>query len=96
MEQRLLELNRKSAAARERLLELIEQQKQSVAGRAFNSDSPIPASAFSPAGMMGEGVRSGFLSGNDFIVSIWFSAGAELVPERELPSHHRGERRWAF
>ncbi|XP_011487240.1 spindle and centriole-associated protein 1 isoform X2 [Oryzias latipes] len=69
VEQRLLELNRKSAAARERLLELIEQQKQSVAGRAFNSDSPIPASAFSPA------------------------AGAELVPERELPSHHRGERR---
>uniref|UniRef100_A0A3P9KXC0 Spindle and centriole-associated protein 1 n=1 Tax=Oryzias latipes TaxID=8090 RepID=A0A3P9KXC0_ORYLA len=98
VEQRLLELNRKSAAARERLLELIEQQKQSVAGRAFNSDSPIPASAFSPetAGMMGEGVRSGFLSGNDFIVSIWFSAGAELVPERELPSHGRGERRWAF
>ncbi|RVE58825.1 hypothetical protein OJAV_G00197730 [Oryzias javanicus] len=48
VEQRLLELNRKSAAARERLLELIEQQKQSVAGRAFHSDSPIPASAFSP------------------------------------------------
>uniref|UniRef100_A0A3P9KWW9 Spindle and centriole-associated protein 1 n=1 Tax=Oryzias latipes TaxID=8090 RepID=A0A3P9KWW9_ORYLA len=74
VEQRLLELNRKSAAARERLLELIEQQKQSVAGRAFNSDSPIPASAFSPE----------------------TAAGAELVPERELPSHGRGERRWAF
>uniref|UniRef100_A0A3P9KWW7 Spindle and centriole-associated protein 1 n=1 Tax=Oryzias latipes TaxID=8090 RepID=A0A3P9KWW7_ORYLA len=71
VEQRLLELNRKSAAARERLLELIEQQKQSVAGRAFNSDSPIPASAFSPE----------------------TAAGAELVPERELPSHGRGERR---
>ncbi|KAF6727309.1 Spindle and centriole-associated protein 1 [Oryzias melastigma] len=48
VEQRLLELNRKSAAARERLLELIEQQKQSVAGRVLHSDSPIPASAFSP------------------------------------------------
>ncbi|KAM8823740.1 spindle and centriole-associated protein 1 isoform 2-T2 [Spinachia spinachia] len=46
VEQRLLELNRQSAAARGRLLELIEQQKQSTV--ASNSSSPIPPSAFSP------------------------------------------------
>ncbi|XP_034562126.1 spindle and centriole-associated protein 1 [Notolabrus celidotus] len=44
VEQRLLELNRQSAEARGRLLELIEQQKQSVSP----SGSPIPPSAFSP------------------------------------------------
>ncbi|XP_062415301.1 spindle and centriole-associated protein 1 isoform X4 [Pungitius pungitius] len=46
VEQRLLELNRQSAAARGRLLELIEQQKQSTV--ASTSSSPIPPSAFSP------------------------------------------------
>ncbi|XP_040023322.2 spindle and centriole-associated protein 1 isoform X2 [Gasterosteus aculeatus] len=46
VEQRLLELNRQSAAARHRLLELIEQQKQSTV--ASNSSSPVPPSAFSP------------------------------------------------
>lgn len=44
VEQRLLELNRQSAAARGRLLQLIEQQKQNVSP----SGSPIPPSAFSP------------------------------------------------
>ncbi|XP_038149549.1 spindle and centriole-associated protein 1 isoform X1 [Cyprinodon tularosa] len=48
VEQRLLELNRQSAAARSRLLELIEQQKQSSLVRVSPSASPIPASAFSP------------------------------------------------
>ncbi|KAM6907940.1 spindle and centriole-associated protein 1 [Lycodopsis pacificus] len=48
VEQRLLELNRQSAAARGRLLELIEQQKQSVTSKASPSNSPIPPSAFSP------------------------------------------------
>uniref|UniRef100_UPI0037E70CC0 spindle and centriole-associated protein 1 n=1 Tax=Semicossyphus pulcher TaxID=241346 RepID=UPI0037E70CC0 len=43
VEQRLLELNRQSAAARGRLLELIEQQKQNVSP----SGSPIPPSAIS-------------------------------------------------
>ncbi|XP_051267181.1 spindle and centriole-associated protein 1 isoform X2 [Dicentrarchus labrax] len=51
VEQRLLELNRESAAARGRLLELIEQQKQSVSP----SDSPIPHSACSPQPAAGGG-----------------------------------------
>ncbi|KAI3355268.1 hypothetical protein L3Q82_018122 [Scortum barcoo] len=48
VEQRLLELNRQSAAARGRLLELIEQQKQTVSVKVSPSGSPIPPSAFSP------------------------------------------------
>ncbi|XP_026148669.1 spindle and centriole-associated protein 1 isoform X2 [Mastacembelus armatus] len=48
MEQRLLELNRQSAAARGRLLELIEQQKQSVSIEVSPSVSSIAPSAFSP------------------------------------------------
>ncbi|KAK5897877.1 hypothetical protein CgunFtcFv8_015341 [Champsocephalus gunnari] len=48
VEQRLLELNRQSAAARGRLLELIDKQKQSVSARVSPSDSPVPPSAFSP------------------------------------------------
>ncbi|XP_071341291.1 spindle and centriole-associated protein 1 [Trachinotus anak] len=48
VEQRLLELNRQSAAARGRLLELIEQQKQCVSSKVSPSVSPIPASALSP------------------------------------------------
>lgn len=56
VEQRLLELNRQSAAARGRLLELIEQQKQCLSSKAPPSGSPIPASAFSPhtAGTVGQ------------------------------------------
>ncbi|XP_035510850.1 spindle and centriole-associated protein 1 [Morone saxatilis] len=53
VEQRLLELNRQSAAARGRLLELIEQQKQSVSAKVSPSDSPIPHSAFSPQSAAG-------------------------------------------
>lgn len=55
VEQRLLELNRQSAAARGRLLELIEQQKQNVSAKVSPAGSPIPPSAFSPqsAGMNG-------------------------------------------
>uniref|UniRef100_A0A3B5LTD0 Spindle and centriole-associated protein 1 n=1 Tax=Xiphophorus couchianus TaxID=32473 RepID=A0A3B5LTD0_9TELE len=48
VEQRLLELNRQSAAARSRLLELIEQQKRSSSLRISPSVSPIPSSAVSP------------------------------------------------
>ncbi|XP_034416507.1 spindle and centriole-associated protein 1 isoform X2 [Cyclopterus lumpus] len=48
VEQRLLELNRQSAAARGRLLELIEEQKQNVIAKVSPSNSPIPPSAFSP------------------------------------------------
>uniref|UniRef100_A0A4W6DKY4 Spindle and centriole-associated protein 1 n=1 Tax=Lates calcarifer TaxID=8187 RepID=A0A4W6DKY4_LATCA len=55
VEQRLLELNRQSAAARGRLLELIEQQKQSVSSKVSPSVSPSPTSALSPhtAGTVG-------------------------------------------
>ncbi|XP_076027421.1 spindle and centriole-associated protein 1 [Genypterus blacodes] len=48
VEQRLLELNRQNAAARSRLLELIEEQKQSVSAKRSPSVSPVPPSAFSP------------------------------------------------
>lgn len=48
MEQRLLELNRQSAAARGRLLELIEKQKENSSPVASPPASPIPASAVSP------------------------------------------------
>ncbi|XP_070784482.1 spindle and centriole-associated protein 1 [Enoplosus armatus] len=55
VEQRLLELNRQSAAARGRLLELIEQQKQNVSAKRSPSVSPIPPSAFSPHSAVGGG-----------------------------------------
>ncbi|XP_011606174.2 spindle and centriole-associated protein 1 [Takifugu rubripes] len=48
IEQRLLEINRQSAAARGRLLELIEQQKQNASSVVSPCASPVPASAFSP------------------------------------------------
>ncbi|XP_029002166.1 spindle and centriole-associated protein 1 [Betta splendens] len=48
VEQRILELNRQSAAARGRLLELIEQQKQSVSSKVSPSVSPTPQPTFSP------------------------------------------------
>ncbi|TDG97309.1 hypothetical protein EPR50_G00224560 [Perca flavescens] len=53
--QRLLELNRQSAAARGRLLELIEQQKQSDVAKVSPSDSPISPSAFRPHSAVGGG-----------------------------------------
>ncbi|XP_067108069.1 spindle and centriole-associated protein 1 isoform X1 [Osmerus mordax] len=53
MEQRLLELNQQSAAARNRLLELIEQQQQSISARGSPSVSPsvspIPPHSLSTA-----------------------------------------------
>ncbi|GAA6217312.1 spindle and centriole-associated protein 1 [Lates japonicus] len=55
VEQRLLELNRQSAAARGRLLELIEQQKQSVSSKVSPSVSPSPSSALSPHTAVGGG-----------------------------------------
>ncbi|KAM4534425.1 spindle and centriole-associated protein 1 isoform 2-T2 [Odontesthes bonariensis] len=79
VEQRLLELNRQSAAARGRLIELIEQQKQSVAVKVSPTVSPIPPSAFSPHTAAGGGSPE---------VSM-------LLPERELPSHNDGVRRSA-
>ncbi|KAK5849676.1 hypothetical protein PBY51_013990 [Eleginops maclovinus] len=59
LEQRLLELNRQSAAARGRLLELIDKQKQSVAARVSPSHSPVPPSAFSPHSADGGGSPEG-------------------------------------
>ncbi|KAK9527743.1 hypothetical protein VZT92_014277 [Zoarces viviparus] len=80
VEQRLLELNRQSAAARGRLLELIEQQKQSVTAKASPSNSPIPPSAFSPHSAAGGGSPE------------W----SMLPPEQEPPSQTGGvERRSA-
>lgn len=48
VEQRLLELNKQSAAARSRLLKLIEQQKENISAKTSSADSTIPPSAFSP------------------------------------------------
>ncbi|XP_008298955.1 spindle and centriole-associated protein 1 [Stegastes partitus] len=79
VEQRLLELNRQSAAARGRLLDLIEQQKQNVSARVSPSVSPIPPSAFSPNTAAEGGSRE---------VSV-------LLPERELWSNSGGDRRYA-
>ncbi|TNN88848.1 Spindle and centriole-associated protein 1 [Liparis tanakae] len=80
VEQRLLELNRQSAAARGRLLELIEQQKQNVTAKVSPSNSPIPPSAFSPHSPAAGGSPE---------VSL-------LLPEQELLSQTGGgERRSA-
>ncbi|XP_056290792.1 spindle and centriole-associated protein 1 isoform X2 [Pseudoliparis swirei] len=80
VEQRLLELNRQSAAARGRLLELIEQQKQNVIAKVSPSNSPIPPSAFSPHSPAAGGSPE---------VSL-------LLPEQKLPSQTGGgERRSA-
>ncbi|XP_022599927.1 spindle and centriole-associated protein 1 isoform X3 [Seriola dumerili] len=79
VEQRLLELNRQSAAARGRLLELIEQQKQSISSKVSPSVSPIPASALSPHTAVGGGSPE---------VSM-------LLPAQELLSQAGGERRSA-
>ncbi|XP_077592152.1 spindle and centriole-associated protein 1 [Stigmatopora nigra] len=48
VQQRLLELNRQSTAARERLLDLIELQKRNICAGVSPSGSPVPPSAFSP------------------------------------------------
>ncbi|XP_054893152.1 spindle and centriole-associated protein 1 [Poeciliopsis prolifica] len=73
VEQRLLELNRQSAAARSRLLDLIEQQKQSASLRISPSVSPIPSSAVSP-NAAAEGQTS---------------EESVLPPERESGSHQQ-------
>ncbi|XP_014830888.1 PREDICTED: spindle and centriole-associated protein 1 isoform X1 [Poecilia mexicana] len=73
VEQRLLELNRQSAAARSRLLELIEQQKQSASLRISPSASPIPSSAVSP------NAAAGGQSSEETV----------LPPEREFGSHRQ-------
>ncbi|KAM9337452.1 spindle and centriole-associated protein 1 [Symphorus nematophorus] len=80
VEQRLLELNRQSAAARGRLLELIELQKQSVSAKVSPCDSPIPPSAFSPQSAGGGGSPEASM----------------LLPEQQLLSQTGGaERRYA-
>ncbi|XP_037135348.1 spindle and centriole-associated protein 1 [Syngnathus acus] len=61
VQQRLLEVNRKSAAARGRLLDLIEQQKQTLSARVSPSVSPVPPSAFSPRTSGGSGSMDGSL-----------------------------------
>ncbi|XP_036414615.1 spindle and centriole-associated protein 1 isoform X2 [Colossoma macropomum] len=48
MEERLQQLNRQSAAARAKLLELIEQQKQTTSLNVSPSISPIPPQSISP------------------------------------------------
>uniref|UniRef100_A0A3B4BLV9 Spindle and centriole-associated protein 1 n=1 Tax=Periophthalmus magnuspinnatus TaxID=409849 RepID=A0A3B4BLV9_9GOBI len=48
VEQRLLELNRQSAAARTRLLEIIDQQKRITSAKLSPSVSPVPHSDVSP------------------------------------------------
>ncbi|XP_008394534.1 spindle and centriole-associated protein 1 isoform X2 [Poecilia reticulata] len=73
VEQRLLELNRQSAAARSRLLELIEQQKQSASLRISPSVSPVPSSAVSP------NAAAGGQSSEETV----------LPPEREFGSHRQ-------
>ncbi|XP_077365158.1 spindle and centriole-associated protein 1 isoform X2 [Festucalex cinctus] len=60
-QQRLLELKRQSAAARGQLLDLIEQQKQTLSVRVSPSGSPVPASAFSPRPSGGSGSTDGSL-----------------------------------
>lgn len=48
MEDRLQELNRQSAAARAKLLELIDQQRQTTSHSASPSISPIPLQSTGP------------------------------------------------
>ncbi|KAM4718279.1 spindle and centriole-associated protein 1 isoform 2-T3 [Anableps anableps] len=73
VEQRLLELNRQSAAARSRLLELIEEQKQNASVRVSSSVSPIPPSALSP------NTPAGGPSSEETV----------LLPEKKPQSHQR-------
>ncbi|KAA8580759.1 spindle and centriole-associated protein 1 isoform X1 [Etheostoma spectabile] len=91
VEQRLLELNRQSAAARGRLLELIEQQKQSDITNVSSSDSPIPPSAFSPHSAVGGGSPE-LLAAQELLSH---SGGDERrYVGSEVPSHSlRGEPR---
>ncbi|XP_062841996.1 spindle and centriole-associated protein 1 isoform X2 [Trichomycterus rosablanca] len=71
MEDRLQELNRQSSAARTKLLELIEQQKNSSSHSASPAISPIPTHSTSPPAVAVRRTPEVFVS----------------VPERDRPSH---------
>ncbi|MEQ2196428.1 hypothetical protein XENOCAPTIV_027032, partial [Xenoophorus captivus] len=81
VEQRLLELNRQSAAARSRLLELIEQQKQSISVRVSPSVSPIlpPAISANTEGTLG---KRSFLSHSLYRVKKAFYFQLEYRAQR--------------
>ncbi|XP_044031645.1 spindle and centriole-associated protein 1 [Siniperca chuatsi] len=86
VEQRLLELNRQSAAARGRLLELIEQQKQNVSAKVSPSDSPIPP-AFSPHSAAGGG-NPELLPAEELLSQ---TGGERRYAGSEVSSHSLGE-----
>uniref|UniRef100_A0A1A8R9H3 Spindle and centriole-associated protein 1 n=3 Tax=Nothobranchius rachovii TaxID=451742 RepID=A0A1A8R9H3_9TELE len=102
VEQRLLELNRQSAAARSRLLELIELQKQNVSVRVSPSVSPVLSSVFSPntAAESGSLEESVLRPGRD-VQTQQRSAGSEESPrsfetrnEKSQPQKQRGREGW--
>ncbi|XP_028288909.1 spindle and centriole-associated protein 1 isoform X2 [Parambassis ranga] len=87
VEQRLLELNRQSAAARGRLLELIEQQKQNVSAKVSPSVSPVPPSAFSPHAAVGGGsLEASLLPEQD----VWSHSGEGRSAGSDVSSHSFG------
>ncbi|KAF5894353.1 spindle and centriole-associated protein 1-like, partial [Clarias magur] len=71
MEDRLQELNRQSAAARAKLLDLIEQQRQTTSHNASPAISPIPPHSTSPHTVIGRRTPEVCVS----------------IPERDQPSH---------
>ncbi|KAI5627458.1 spindle and centriole-associated protein 1 isoform X1, partial [Silurus asotus] len=73
MEDRLQELNRQSAAARAKLLELIEQQRPTTSHSASPSISPIPPHSTSPHTVIGRRTPEVCVS----------------IPEKAQPSHTR-------
>ncbi|TSK98446.1 Spindle and centriole-associated protein 1 [Bagarius yarrelli] len=77
MEDRLQELNRQSAAARAKLLELIEQQRQTTSHSTSPSVSPIPLHSTSPHTVIGRQTPEVCVS----------------VPERASSSHSRTNSR---
>ncbi|XP_058232572.1 spindle and centriole-associated protein 1 isoform X2 [Hemibagrus wyckioides] len=77
MEDRLQELNRQSAAARAKLLELIDQQRQTTSHSASPSISPIPLQSTSPHTVTGRRTPEVCVS----------------VPEQAQPSHSRTNSR---
>nr|XP_054607165.1 spindle and centriole-associated protein 1 isoform X5 [Nothobranchius furzeri] len=102
VEQRLLELNRQSAAARSRLLELIELQKQNVSVRVSPSVSPVLSSVFSPntAAESGSLEESVLRPGRD-VQTQQRSAGSDESPrsfetrnEKSQPQKQRGREGW--
>nr|XP_057916236.1 spindle and centriole-associated protein 1 isoform X2 [Doryrhamphus excisus] len=88
--QRLLELNKQSAAARGRLLELIEQQKQNVSAKMSVSASPIPPSAFSPQPAGGGSTDRAFLIPAEEPLSK-VAEGDRRSPGFEVHSQHYEE-----